>query len=298
MQYAIFIPNVTGSTGDGHLQRLGLEALARDEAPDWFSVPSMRGQAGCDLEQGGLICSWRNHDAPEGNLPIGIRPDNFVWQASPPDRERELPKAAYYVGMHGDKKHWPGEAELRRPKQIPGTAVQLQDSRRWVIPAASNVDMHYGVDFETGEPTVIIDDRYEEYCRYAAVHANVFFSREAELEMFARVTGGRQKLSDEQEAILSRLRRGGYDTIADVPIEEWSVNFSLTDAGDQAWRALEINYRLNPLLITMLRLLTQQDIANICLAAIDVHAIFEALKKNEPELPISLPAGCLTSAGV
>ena len=52
---------------------------------------------------------------------------------------------------------------------------------------------------------------------------------------------------------------------------------------------LELNYRINPLIITVLKLLTEHSVVQCCLAAFDAQAIAAALKKNEQDRVITLP---------
>jgi hypothetical protein len=287
--FKLYIPNVTGVRD--HLSQVGLGPLSTDCAPEWESIGHGRGPDG----GWGMVCAWRLNK-PEIDSPMGI-PAGWKWVPSPPDDSLKLPKGSWWFGYDPEKP--PGPASFTRTKQYPGHLVTLGDKRDWLIPSAYAVPEHYGINLETGKKEVTVDEQFQRFCFTAFRHATEFYSREEEIAVLARVFRG-VKVSKEDEAIVSKLAAKDGATVRDLskinPVD-LAVTVPLEDAIDHAWAALGFNYRMHPVIATILELLDRQAVVQICLAAIDLQKVAEHVKKNDPERPISLPSGSTMSFG-
>ena len=287
MQYKIFITNVSGAT-DQHLIDRGLEDLVRDSGADWEKIPAGRGP---DPDRsGGMVASWRTGNT-QVDAPDGI-PEHFEWVASPPCGDR--PKGAYWVGINPEAK--PGPLELKRKKQLPGVLVELADLRKWSVPIARGVPYSIGVDYDNGQATAVIDDRFRKYSERTFRHAMLLAEREEQLASLKNVFFGIRLTDDELRQLYfnNRVRYAELSTLEEMD-RELAIAILFDESLEHAVDGLSINYRLNRFLILHLQLLEvsteKNHLRDICLAAMEAHEIAETLKKTANGRLISLLAG-------
>jgi len=287
MHYLIYIPGDVSMTGN--LQRVGLQDLGRAcNGPDWRPM-----HANESPDKGvGMVGTWllsnKRQPVDWDNL------DRYEWTHSPPAEVDGVtyPKSAYWIGIH--KQFKPGPGELIRDDLFAGFAVSLGDGNQWQIPSAYELPKTYGIDPETGNRTAKMETEHERYSVRAFQYASEFFSRAEEIAFLASMHKG-VKLKETDIGLLSHLstKDGPITRIEDVSPEDLQLSIPLDDGFDHACRALALHYRVNPFILGLLDVLDSKAITRICMASIDMPWIEEALKKNEPESPISLPVGSL-----
>jgi len=193
-----------------------------------------------------------------GDAPLKV-PKDAVWRPVP-GHDDEGGKPTLWVGF--DPNDRPGPAELGRPRQFPGYAVELGDGQRWLVPVVRNYEG------ETDFPKV------SDWDGKAWTHDKV---RERYRELFDTATG----FWDELKAMM---------TGAEDPDKQYTVN--LDDKIGFAVSALAVNYRLGPAELALLKLFDSQVEGEVLLCALDWPGYLEmASKKEEAAGPSSSPGG-------
>ena len=288
MQFKIYIPNAPRIDASA-LKDCGLDDLQRDCGPDFERVPAGRGLG--EDKPAGLVGQWKIQGSPQLNAPDGI-PEEFEWTPSPPSGD--YPKGAYWLGINPEQK--PGPLELARRKQLQGIPVELSDGRKWSIPIARGAPYSVGLDYETGEPLAVCDERFRKYSERTFRHAMLLAEREEELATLKKVFFG-VKMTDEdiQELYVgNRMRFEQYSSLQEID-RELGVAILFDEALEHSVDALSINYRMNQFMVLHFQLLEvsmeKNHLRDICLAAMEAWEIAESLKKNEEARQISLLAG-------
>lgn len=285
MHYLIYIPGDISMVG--HLEKVGLGGLGPGE--DWRP---MRANESPD-KQVGMLATWLNSNKRQ--MVDWDHVDQYEWTHSPPQTidGQDIPKGAYWIGIH--KELPPGPGELARSEQFAGYAVTLGDGKQWLVPSAQDLPKTYRIDPETGDRTAKMQTDHERYSVRAFQYATEFFEKAEEISFLARMHAGVQ-LKPTDQGLISRLSRedgSPVTCIEDCDPESLRLSIPLDDGFEHACLALELHYRVNPFILGLLDVLDTKAITRVCLASIDMPQIQEALKKNEPESPITLNAGLL-----
>lgn len=253
MHYVIFVPG-SPIRNQATLQSIGLgDLITRDQGPSWADVA--RGPGG----NPGCLITWLK-GVPEEDPPLNDL-DFYDWHEGPKP-------VKYWVGIPKDPKLLPGPRDLQKSEPLRGNQVLLKDNRYWLIPSAYHLPCEHGIDFETGEYKPSVSPAFKDYCDSATRLATGFFEKQEEVER------------------LSSLYRSGLISKNDEFLE-----ITMKDGWDQACRALSLNYRLCPSIITILRLLGDREMAAINTAAIDLPLIQELVKKKTETPTIGIPVG-------
>lgn len=291
MDFKFYFPNAVGFS-EQHFIACGLDSISREGG---FQFEEVR-KGGPDREDGtgtGIVATWL-HNSKALQAPPGI-PKEYRWEAAPPTKRIvngepvDVPKGAYYLGWN--PAFPPGPNHLARRDQLRGSDVLLADGRPWRIPSAVAIPRTFGIDMETGEQLAIIDTKYQTYCATAYQHAQTFYDREEQIRLLAKVYSG-VRLTESELGVLKPLLPNSDSTSVDIRSidpEKLTMSIEVPDAISHCMCGLELNYRINPLIITVLKLLTEHSVVQCCLAAFDAQAIAAALKKNEQDRVITLP---------
>lgn len=278
MQYKIYIPGES-TFQDAHLHERGLGDLCRDGGPDWEQVAR-----GPD-DKAGMVAQWRTGkvgvDAPDGC------PKDWEWVAVPPDK-------SWWLGVNPAAP--PSAADLARKNQLRGVPITLADGRQWSIPIAMGMPYRIGVDYETGEETGVVDQRYTQYYQRAFRHGSLLAERQEELAALNQVFFCVKLTDDEMRELYTEnmMKWAGISTLPEME-QKLAISIVFDESLDHAVDALAINYRLTRFMILHFQLLEVSEDTNhlrdICLGAIDAAAIVETLKKKEVVRQTSLLAG-------
>lgn len=150
-----------------------------------------------------------------------------------------------WVGMYDDDR--PQPERLIRPRILNGHVIRLGDGNEWHIPAARRFDSTYGC--VNALPTSYTMDDEGNWIRGGVIEQ--------------------------------------YRPIFDIGMEyvqaiKGSEDDSVTVVDELGWCAtvLQANYRIGPVEVAMLGLLTDQTVADILMALIDLPRMQEAIKKK------------------
>jgi len=320
MMYSIYVPmgDHEGLIPKDLLTRCGLHALEDDCGPDvswiskedWAAVRRTNPKAKVPEGDGkGRLLTWFR-GKPELDAPRQGTEEfaQLEWYKSPASTHGGWPmfspqdkvvyeRGAYWVGIHTQKK--PTPTDCPRRKQYPGYAVTLGDGHQWVIPGAWIAPASCGVDMETGYAEEVIDEKWKSYCRTAAGHAEEFY-RLTEVQVATMKLYYGVKLTMEETQKLMEFTKDGErpDTSSDLDKEKMRQIVQFNDVVEQAWIGLGINYRIHPVIATLLNLLPSMDhVMACCTAAFDRQRVSEALKKNGAVREVTIPFGLIMYDG-
>jgi len=163
----------------------------------------------------------------------------------------------YFVGYWRDSP--PTPKDLLRAEWLTSHRVKLRDGNEWLVPIVRRCDGQTevpSVTFEDkdGRLVVEVDDRYKFFADIA----------EREFQQLLVDSGNQQILTDEQ-------------VTAFVPLTD-------ADLFDAATRLLGLNYHIGKAEVAALRLLTKENVADVCGAMIDLPTlvkISEEMKKRD-----------------
>jgi hypothetical protein len=151
--------------------------------------------------------------------------------------------------------------DVQRDTVRPGYWITCADGQRWQIPAAAKLPHRHGLNAD-GEHTREVVAQYRDYWDKSEQYAIQMFKAIDQLEILA----AHQKVTEE------------------------TVEFTLAETWDFACRALSINYRLTPEMVSMLGLIDDDAMSGIVKAAIDLPCLIEVKKEKKKEL-VGIPVG-------
>lgn len=214
-----------------------------------------------------------------------------------PEDEIVYERGAYWVGIDPESKPLPEDCPRKR--QYPGYAVTLGDGHQWAIPGAWVAPASCGVNMETGFVEEFVGEKWKSYCRTAASHAEEFF-RLAETQVGVIKLYCGVKLTAEEDRMLQEYSKTKQPprTADEIDGEKLRHIVQFNDVVEQAWIGLGINYRMHPVIATLLNLFPTIDhVMACCTAAFDRQRIAEALKKNETVRRVTMPYGLIMYDG-
>lgn len=266
MHYMVYFPGEQDKSNAPFI-KFGLENLVDGKSPVMIEVSQVDGTPD---ESKGLLAAW--HTGGNTDHHSGM-PSDFAWTANA--KRVDLERGAYFIGIHNEWK--PKPKELAKPKQFNGIDIQLGDEQFWKTPSVRALPHSHGIDFDSGEDRRFIDERYVEFERRAGLHALAVFDENDAIIALSEING----VEDPNTAARLREEALKMPSIEDIEGLELAVNIPFREARDQAYNALEINYRINREIITLLDLLgSDENVIAICGAAFDLPAIQAAIKKK------------------
>lgn len=181
----------------------------------------------------------------------GYYPDRQEWRkVEGLTLASDEPTAELWIGTSIEPGRSPAPGDFARSDAIPGHLVTLADDRDWLIPVCRKFGVRdvlptrMRLDPRTGRWTD--GDRLDAY-RHLSRHAEHWFSLISETASQA----------------------------ATEPPREVVANIDRAEAAAIACEALAVNYRLNPILIDRLGLLTSTNVLHVLNAMIDMPGILE-----------------------
>lgn len=127
MSFLYFIPKLQS------IDRAAIESLGLADRIDRHEVGIVHAN-GPSGGPGVVICESSIENSPR------VVHGHQVWRAAP---KRGADEAPYWIGYWKDRK--PTEQSLRRPKMLAGSAIELRDGEKWMVPRL--------VQFNEGSPT-------------------------------------------------------------------------------------------------------------------------------------------------
>ena len=223
------IPQVT-AVSSGLVKRIGLDEVLQDTDPSQHKFRQIgKGPEG----QAGVLFM-----VTENTKLLHYKPDEQTW-----DKSRN---GKYWIGFYNKDK--PTELILRRPRQLAGHDVELQDGSKWLIPIARIIT---GVS--TLPQSLFIDSQDEITTR--------------PLQQYTAFTDRVDELWDDFRAEID-------------PKSGKEPNLSTADRMHLAAEALSWNYHVSLNEINMLGLITTQNLIEIMSAIIDVTTLIEEAKHS------------------
>ncbi len=153
---------------------------------------------------------------------------------------------------------------IQRDVVRPGYWIACADGQRWQIPAAAKLPHRHGLDAE-GEHTREVVAQYRDYWDKSQQYAVQFFQAIDAVDI---------------------LRQSNPR----LPIDEPQVTFTLADTWAFCCRALSINYRLTPEMVSLLGLIDDDSMSNIVKAAIDLMHLIDVKTEKKKEV-VGIPVG-------
>ena len=197
--------------------------------------------------RGGVVAVPSHPNAP----PAKFEKDKQTWRKLP-TRWVEGKELTSYVGFYNDRR--PGPADLARKRQIAGEAVKLRDGNDYVVPIARSVvrgstlprELVLGDDCVTWQPQDLPE--FFALCGAAEEAFRLFHDGEADADGNLQVS---------------------------IP---YDVGMRISVL------ALQANYRVGPVEVSMLRLFADEDMAKVMRAVCDLDAyeqVMESRAKKE-----------------
>ena len=250
--FLYFLPSLRGITATTAATILRERGLA-----DAIDAPGPTRQSTHPDAGDGLVLAAEGH--PDDL--VGIWPDRQTWRRLPRPGAPDAPPV--WIGYTNDAR--PGPDDLARPEQLDGHLVTLADGRPWLVPKARRwvgIDGGGSIQYATAVPRVSelddagawqpgrIVDRFAPFWQIAA-------------DWLEHV--GVAAAAAEEEAGEGETARLAFD---------------FDGLHEAAVSALAINYRIGPLEVSMLGLLTTATPAAVLDAAADVPGYLQLLKKT------------------
>lgn len=203
----------------------------------------------------GVACTWSIRGA---QILADYSTEDVRWDPSP--------CGTYWVGVHERKPITP--TDLERDKMVDGASALLADGNQWIVPVPRLMPHRFGMSTTTGQWERIIAREHKDYADLVTKYALQFFNEVDKLDLFKQLNPNTELPSD------------------------WKTEITIVDGILLVVRALEINYRLNDVLISTLGLLDDASMERVVCAAIELplYREVEAQKKTLPS-PVGIPVG-------
>ena len=162
--------------------------------------------------------------------------------------------------------HRVNPADIEREPQRSGYWIACGDGQRWKTPAAHHLPHRYGLN-DSGEFARVVSAQFKDYWEKSTQFAVQYFQAIGQVEL---------------------LRERNPNLPIDEPLV--TLKFSLEETWAFCCRALSINYRLTPELVSMLGLIDDDSLKNIVRAAIDLIHLTEC-KSEKKKDTVTIPVG-------